>query len=173
MNRFENQISTVYLEGCQLSILSDFNIDLLVDNTSTKSWLKLAENLQLHQQINELTRVSLNSATLVDHVFTSLSTKVSAVKVPKIGLSDHYPTCVVFKDGFGTKHCHTSIKYRSFKNFDEKQFLEDLNQCKWSSINEENEIDTNLDIWYDLFVGIIDKYLPVKTKRVQRMKQPD
>jgi hypothetical protein len=64
-------------------------------------------------------------------------------------------------------------RLRSFKNFDEKQFLEDLNQCKWSSINEENEIDTNLDIWYDLFVGIIDKYLPVKTKRVQRMKQPD
>ena len=160
MNKFENQITTGYLEGCQLSILGDLiNIDLLVDNTFTKSWLQLAENLQPHQQINEPTRVSSNSATLVDHVFTSLSIKVRAVKVPKIGLSDHYPTCAVFKDGFGTKHCHTSIKYRSFKNLDEKQFLKDLNDCKWSLINEENEIDTNLDIWYDLFARIIDKHL--------------
>ena len=79
----------------------------------------------------------------------------------------------MFKDGFGTKHCHTSIKYRSLKNLDEKQFLKDLNDCKWSLINEENEINTNLDIWYDLFARIIDKHLPVKTKRVKRMKQPD
>ena len=130
MNKFENQITTAYLESSQISILGDFNIDLLVNNTSTKSWLQLAENFQLHQQINEPTRESLNSATLVDHIFTSLNAKVRAVKVPKLGLSDHYPTCIVMKDGFGTKHCHTSIKYRSFKNFEEKQFLEDLNRCK-------------------------------------------
>ena len=173
MNKFENQITTAYLESSQLSILGDFNIDLLVNNTSSKSWLQLAENFQLHQQINKPTRGSLNSATLVDHIFTSLNAKVRAVKVPKLGLSDHYPTCIVMKDGFGTKHCHTSIKYRSFKNFEEKQFLEDLNRCKWSSINENNKIDNNLDIWYDLFVETINKHLPVKTKQAKRVKQPD
>ena len=41
------------------------------------------------------------------------------------------------------------------------------------SISEENEIDTNLDIRYDLFVGVIDNHLPLKTKRVKRMRQPD
>ncbi|CAB4017336.1 Hypothetical predicted protein [Paramuricea clavata] len=124
--------------------MGDFNIDLLVNNTFSKSWLHLNENFQPHQLINEPTRVTLNSATLVDHAFTSLSAKVRAVKVPKIGLSDHYPTCVVFKDGFGSKHCHTSIKYRSFKYFD-----------------------------HNLFVGIIDKHLPMKTKRVKRVEQLD
>ena len=140
MNKFENQITTAYLESCQPSILGDFNIDLLVSNASTKSWLQLTENFQLHQEINGPTRVSLNSASLVDHIFTSNDMKVRAVKVPKLGLSDHYPTCIVFKDGFGTKHCHTSIKYRSFKNFKEKRFLEDLNQCRWSAVNEKRKL---------------------------------
>ena len=165
MNKFENQITNAYLEGCQLSVMGDFNIDLLVNNTSSKSWLHLNENFQLHQLINEPTRVTLNSATLVDHAFTSSSAKVRAVKVPKIGLSDHYPTC-------GSKHYHTSIKYRSFKYFDQIKFLDDLNRCQWSSIEEKNEIDTNLDIWYNLFVGIIDKHLPMKTKRLKRVEQP-
>jgi exonuclease III len=68
MNKFENQITNAYLEGCQRSIMGDFNIDLLLNNTSSKSWLHLNEDFQLHQLINEPTRVTLNSATLVDHV---------------------------------------------------------------------------------------------------------
>ena len=103
-------------------MLGDFNIDLLVSSTYTKSWLQLTENVQLHYQINGPTRVSLNSATLVHHIFTSNNMKVRTVKVPKLGLSDHYPTCIAFKDGFGTKHCHTNIKYRSFKNLKKNNF---------------------------------------------------
>ena len=41
MNKFENQITIAYLGSSQISILGDFNIDLLVNNTSTKSWLQL------------------------------------------------------------------------------------------------------------------------------------
>ena len=37
----------------------------------------------------------------------------------------------------------------------------------------KSKIDDNLDIWYDLFVGIIGKHLPIKTERVKKLKQPD
>jgi hypothetical protein len=95
------------------------------------------------------------------------------VKVPKIGLSDHYPTCVVFKENFGSKYRHTSIKYRSFKNFDQDKFFNDLNRCPWDSIEETNDIEHKLEIWYNLLTGVVDKHLPTKTKRVKRTKQPE
>ncbi len=173
LKEFECQMTEAYLEGCQLMIMGDFNVDLLANNAHVKSWLDLVENSQLLQIINEPTRVSSNSTTLVDHVFTSSYTKVRAVKVPKIGLSDHYPTCVVFKENFGSKHRHTSIKYRSFKNFDQDKFFNDLNRCPWDSIEETNDIEHNLEIWYNLLTGVVDKHLRTKTKRVKRTKQPE
>ena len=136
LKEFEYQITNTYLEGCQLTIMGDFNIDALANNAHVKSWLDLAENFQLQQLVIEPTRISSNSATLVDHVFTSSCIKVRAVKVPKICLSDHYPICVVFKENFGYKHSHTSMKYRSFKNVDQDMFLEDLNRCTCDSITE-------------------------------------
>ncbi len=55
---------------------------------------------------------------LIDHIFTTVPTKVRCTKVPKIGLSDHFTTIVVYKDSFGTKIMHTTIKLRSYKEFD-------------------------------------------------------
>ena len=131
MNKFENQITTAYLESCQLSILGDFNIDLLVSNASTKSWPKLTENFQLHQQINGPTGVSLNSVTLVDHIFTSNNMKVRAVKVPKFGLSDHYSNDVMSFDSVihRTKK-RICIKFALCKYVANMKFAKLCNQCK-------------------------------------------
>ena len=162
-----NQLTNAYVEGYQLTILGDFNIDLMVNNTASYSWLNLTKNFQLKQLVNKPTRVTSSSSTLVGHIFTSHPAKVRNVDVPKIGLSDHYPTCVVFKNNFGTKRCHSTIKYRSFKNFDQKQFLDDLNQCPWNSINSTENIDNMLEIWYTLFLDVINKHLPLQTKIVK------
>ena len=144
----------------------------MANDAHVKSWLDLADNFQLQQLVNEPTRISSNLATLVDHVFTLSCTKVRAVKVPKIGLSDQYPTCVVFKENFGHKHSHTSVNYHLFKNFDQDMFLDDLNRT-WNSIKDTSNIDHNLEICYNFIIGVVDKHLPFKTKRVKRIKQPD
>ena len=65
------------------------------------------------------------------------------------------------------------MKYRSFKNFDQDMFLEDLNRCTWDSIKDINDVDHNVEMWYNLIIGVVDKHLPFKTKRVKRIKQPD
>ncbi len=49
-----------------------------------------------------------------------MPTKVRCTKVPKIGLSDQFPTIVVNKGSFGTKNIHTTIE------FDKDKLLEDL-----------------------------------------------
>ena len=84
------------------------------NNSNSKEWLDFTSNFQLIQLIKEPTRVTATTATLIDHFFTTHPDKVRAVKVAKIGLSDHYPICAVFKSSFGSKYCHTSITYRSY-----------------------------------------------------------
>ncbi len=97
------------------AIQGDFNIDLLNSDEDSNTWLELMENYQFSQLINEPTRVTNKSRTLTDHILTTTPDKVGCTKVPKIGISDHYPTVVVYKDTFGRKHTHTTIKYRSEK----------------------------------------------------------
>ena len=119
-------MTNAYLEGHQLTILGDLNIDLLQNRTSSKAWLTMNEKLLMYQVVNEPTRVTDPSTTMIDHIFTSHMEKVRAIEVPKVGLNDHYPTCIVLKERFGNKHSHTCMNYRSFRNFDQRDFLNDL-----------------------------------------------
>ena len=73
--------------------MGDFNVDLSLNNSNSKEWLDFTSNFQLIQLIKAPTRVTATTATLIDHFFTSHLDKARAVKVAKIGLSDHYPIC--------------------------------------------------------------------------------
>ncbi len=105
-----------------MTVLDDFNIDLLKSDADSNTMFDLMENYQFSQWINEPTRVTNNSRTLIDHILTTTPDKLRCTKVPNIGISDHYPTVVVYKDIFGRKNTHITIKYKSEKNFDKDNF---------------------------------------------------
>ena len=71
------------------------------------------------------------------------------------------------------RNSHKSIKYRSFKNFDEIAFLNDLLTVPWSEIEMFNDIDESLEAWYSLFIKTVDKHAPIKTHRIKNDIQPD
>jgi len=171
LENFETHITNAFLEGHQLSLMGDFNIDLFSNTSNAKEWLDFTSTFQLTQLIKEPTRVTATTSTLI--FFTTHANKVRAVKVAKIGTSDHFPICAVFKSSFGLKNHHTSITYRSYKDFDQKAFLEDLQQCPWHQLDDLNHVDETLDKWYELFNNVINKHLPLKNKRVKNIQQPD
>ncbi len=173
MEEFENQVSNAYIEGHQLTIMGDCNVDLLTDDNDKQTWLDCMGNFHLDQVINEPTRVTDKTSTLLDHIFTSVPHKIRNKKVPHIGLSDHLPTCIVMKDSFGYKRTHTSIKYRCYKNFNENDFISDLEQVPWDIIYATDDVDDTLSTWHKLFTDVIDRHLPWREKRVKRQKQPD
>ncbi len=104
----------------------DFNIDFLKDDHNAYSWLEQMDNYQLKNIINEPTPFTAKSTSLIDHVFTSVPQTVRNTKVPNIWLSDHFPTCIVLKDSFGHKQSHTSIKFRSYKQFEPEKYFNHL-----------------------------------------------
>ena len=73
-------------------------------------------------------RVTENAETLIDHIYVSYSGTVKACRVSTIALSDHYPVCFVRQLNASDvrKHGHATIKYRSYKHFDQDTFLSDL-----------------------------------------------
>lgn len=102
------------------------------------------------QLINEPTRVTKMSKTLIDHVFTSIPHKVRNTKVPWIEVIDHYSTCIVLKDLFGCKHIGpTNYLTQTSK-------LHDIivQQCCRCDHNNDS-----LDTWQSMLNEVKDRHL--------------
>ncbi len=73
----------------------------------------------------------------------------------------------MFKDSFGSKHTHTSIKLRCYKHFNEERFIEDFENAQWEQLQYIDNVDESLEQWYKLFLNV-DKHAPIKEKRVKK-----
>ena len=79
-------------------ICGDFNIDLLNSNNHkpTEEFISTMYSLSLFPRITRPSKITLNSATLIDNIFTNiLDTNTISVLITQ-HISDHLPDFVVF-----------------------------------------------------------------------------
>ena len=69
-DRFEEFIDNVLNEEKEFILLGDFNKNLLNKDTD-RDWGNFTTSLGLTQLINEPTRVTNDSKTLIDHIYTA------------------------------------------------------------------------------------------------------
>ena len=170
---FETHIEKVQLEDKEIILLGDLNRDLLNARINT-DWTDFTNSLGLTQLVEKPTRKTEFSETLIDHIYTDHEENIVNVNVPAIGLSDHYGVFCSRKIRFKEKkHCHQTIKYRSFKNFNETNFLSDLQSIQWHSLNTINDTNDLLNTWLQHFSSIVDKHVPHRLHRVKNLHQPD
>lgn len=171
---FDEQMEKAIEDEKELFLLGDFNRDLL-NQQIKQQWLDYMTSHSVTQHVNEPTRVVPNSsATLIDHIYSNFSDNIQFIDIPKIGLSDHYPVFVTRKvNAHIPKVIHNTIRYRSFKNFDEAKFHEELESIPWDVIKVFDTVDDALDAWYSLFSDVIDKHVPLKQHRVKNANQPN
>ena len=67
---------------------------------------------------------------------------------------------------------HYTISYRSFKDFNEAKFIEDLQSVPWDTIKLFDDTDDILEAWLDLFLQVVDNHVPIKQHRVKHKTQP-
>ena len=95
-----------------------------------------------HSLLGETT----NTKTLIDRIYCNTPSNVASIFVPKIGISDHYPIFLNRKINFNVpKTEHVSIKYRSFRNFNEADFNEDMSSVPWDIIKVFDDPDEILE----------------------------
>ena len=143
-------------------LIGDFNENLLnVDNNI--KWGNFTTSLGLTQLIDEPNRVTTESQTLINHVYTNTEENIQCIAVKKICLSDHFGVfCTRKSQSVVGNKTHQVIKYRSFKHFDELKFLRDISLVPWEIILNFDKVDDNVSIWSTLFLEILDKHAPIK-----------
>ena len=96
-------------------IIGDFNINLL--HETNKKWKQEVNLYNLKQMVQEPTRETDQTSTLIDHVYTTNESRVVNVTIPHIRLSDHYPIYFTWQHVSQKANCnkkgHQSILYRA------------------------------------------------------------
>jgi exonuclease III len=92
-DHLEKLIKQIDDENKEMYILGDLNCNLLEEkalfNMATNKLNSLYELYQLSQLINEPTRVTMTTSSLIDHVVTNTPEKISHSGVVHTGISDH------------------------------------------------------------------------------------
>ena len=187
-NIFSNQFQQINSKTNEIYLLRNFNINLLQngkfilkENQSYKlkssssalvnKYKEFCQTFSLTEIIKEPTRITCSTSTLLDHILTNSSEKVSQKGVIDAGISDHqliYCTRKIKR----TKHnMHNQIQVRSLKKYSAEIFTNALKTVQFPNYN----IFSNVNIAYsDLLNKIsntIDRVATIKETRIKNNTQ--
>nr|CAI5838597.1 unnamed protein product [Callosobruchus analis] len=150
-------------------VVGDINVNLL---NNANPITQCCESYGLINIVQQPTRVTSSSSTLLDPVFTNRSDIFSdCITFDVENISEHRlvtcDICIVPP----VKQAKI-ITYRDFSNFDEAAFLEDLNAIDMSYIFRNSNIDEKVDIFMGVLMSLFDTHAPIRTVRVNRLKAP-
>ena len=166
---------TENFDNQEVFILGDLNIDLMSSRGSKSNGVKrYNEVCSLHglkQLIQEATRTTEKSETLLDHIISNSTQKISQHGVLNLGLSDHQLIYCTRKCTRAKNHDQKYIKIRSMKNYSRELFLKKLKLLDFPKYSEFIDINAAYSHFLQLIISVIDKLAPLKEIRVRNNTQ--
>ena len=158
----------------QMTILGDLNFNYQIDESLSTNPIHLIENLfQMSQIIEEPTRKTPTTSTLLDVILTSVPDRHTKTKVIKTAFSDHYSlfTTIYTDQRRQRNELHNLVKFRDYKNLNEEAFLLDLRHNDWF-LHDENDVEESWKHWKRQLTEICNKHAPFAEKRIKARKCP-
>ena len=173
LEKFETCLLNLDKEEKESIVLGDFNCNLLSkspdQNTDYLNFL--VEAYQYVQLINEATRITPNSRTLIDHIITNKPDKITRHGVAHIGISDHSLIYAIRKH-HTTKGEPKLIESRQFKFFDSSAFIEDIKDTPFHFATLLDNPNEMWDVWKSLFLEVVNKHAPIRKRKVRSTYSP-
>ena len=120
--------------------------------------------------INKPTRVSKNSVSCIDHIYTNsfINHKILA-GIIKTDLSDHFPVFIVDENIKTTNYTDKIEKeIRTIDNNNTIKFKTILNETDWMIVLNTNDPNLAYDVFVKQFLKIYDKCFPSKKITIKR-----
>ena len=170
-NEFDNLLQTINLDRNQCIIMGDFNINLISREDHGNDLLRLTETYGLLQLIMTPTRITNTSSTLIDHIYTNISSYCIQSGCIEAGISDHLPVYAVFKKFKCVSQPEKTILCRNFHTFSVDSFCDDLASIQWREVYECTEPNDAYSKFHNVFLEICDKHAPIEEKTIGKSKK--
>ena len=167
---FNESLITAQKEQKEVIILGDFNVNYMSegDNKDIKSIIDING---FEQIVNEPTRVTTASQTLIDLILTNYSDNIKSKIVLPLSIGDHDVIGCVRKLN-SRKHISKTTVSRDYRNYDPKNLVADLRNINWESLYSCFDVDIAANIFTETLKGLFDKHAPFKTKVVKGKPAP-
>ena len=176
MNDFSKSLSglldKVKVENKHLILVGDMNINLL--NTDlhkpTSDYLDNLISYGLIPQITLPTRVTHTTSTLIDHIFSNITSKPTISGTLKTHISDHYANFICIKWTPNKQKMPKFIQYRNLSKTAIQNFNTALGLADWTSVLTEQNVNTAYDNFTEVYNSLKDFHLPLVTKKFNKFK---
>ena len=162
LNHFENVMATDH----DVIILADFNFNYEINESLSNNPAHYIELLlNCTQLIHEPTRVTVNSKSTLDLIYTSIPERHTHTGVIKCSLSDHYMIYTVLTFSSKTKNAWArSITVRDFKKFTMVDYNNALMDCNLTAlVNAASTVDKAWESWSANVKLAMDQHAPPNT----------
>ena len=123
----------------QVYIMGDFNIDLFESNSSQRNLINIMLSYSLFCIPNKATRVKPDSATLIDHIWTTNARNCIGNYILVDYCTDHFPVLSYFNVKKQPIVTRTYTK-RIFTNETKNEFLQRIRVTSWNNVYEQNTV---------------------------------
>ena len=168
-NYLKKTLEKITQENKKLFMLGDFNIDLMnFENcTNSNEFLELTSTNSLMPLILKPTRITPQSKTLIDNIFTNVLKPHTSGNLT-CSISDHLPQFAIIDLTPKKFQKEKELKYRrSYKNFDNEKFILDFLDNDWEQLLQLDKIDPNLSTstLVEVTSKILDIHAPLKQQK--------
>ena len=150
-------------------IVGDLNVNVMKE---THCLTELLQLYGLTNIVNEPTCIKGKSPTLIDLVITNMSRYICNVKCFDCDLSDFHKMVCFATKAFGPTKQRSKISYRSYKHFNEDEYLNDLATAPFHVGHIFDDVNDSLWFSETLLRDVIDKHAPIKTKVLKYKQVP-
>lgn len=155
-------------------ILGDFNIDYKsTNNQLCKTYKNILNIFNFKQLIEEPTRVTLSSSTVIDHIICNNEERISQSGVIPTGISDHFITYCTRRSNIKHKvNSQNTVRIRSMKNYTKDILNDKLNSVQWSSLYLCRNVENAWETFRSIFHSILDDIAPFRDMKIRQHTEP-
>ena len=127
-----------------------------------KQYKELCSYYSLTQLIKCPTRITCNTATLLDHICTNTPEKITQSGIFDIAISDHlmiYCTRKILKNKYDN---HKYVKQRNFKNYNIDEFVKNLNSSRFPNYEIFLNVNEAYDNFMEKLMNVVNTSAPIK-----------
>ena len=175
-DKLDNILDTINKEGKLCYIMGDYNINILNSKThqGTNEFVNMMSSYAFVPLISRPTRVTADSATLIDNIFTNdivnFGYSLNGVLVSDI--SDHYPVFHINRE-CKLNECETFMYRRVYNQQNKQAFLTALEHINWDEVHGSCDTQSSFNVFHNCLTGLLNKHFPiVRIKKRYNNRKP-
>lgn len=147
-------------------LVGDLNIDVGKSNSVSDRLLSLMKSFGMELINKSPTRISKNTATVIDIGFSNRDLKQIEDFVIENTISDHSGLLIKFFEMPAVKQLPIYIQKRFITEEKLKLVSEDIACETWESVINENDVNEAYNKFFDIFISIINNHCPITKYKI-------